>query len=172
MKMPTTTLPSDPAFGQLLDQQLKTYHLPAPVSWWPPAPGWWLLALIASITLFALLWWWRTTARRRAAARLALRELHTLRTRLAMEPPELIPQLSRLLRRFVVARFAREQVAGLTGEDWLAFLDRHGGNGNFTQGIGRCLTLAPYRPQPQVNTIELLALVENWIKNNPGSEHD
>ncbi len=37
---------------------------------------------------------------------------------------ELVRGLSRLLRRFALARFPRTMVAGLTGDAWLGFLDR------------------------------------------------
>ena len=33
--------------------ELRGYHPPDPVSWWPPAPGWWLLALL----ILGLLTW-------------------------------------------------------------------------------------------------------------------
>ena len=32
--------------------QLRDIHLPEPISWWPPAPGWWILA-VASCALLA-----------------------------------------------------------------------------------------------------------------------
>ncbi len=32
--------------------QLRDIHLPDPISWWPPAPGWWVLAVVVLALLF------------------------------------------------------------------------------------------------------------------------
>ena len=58
------------------------------------------------------------------------------------------PESSReVLKRTALATFPRESVAGLTGTDWLAFLDRTGGTRDFTEGPGRALTTLAYDPR-------------------------
>ena len=42
--------PMDPA---TLLEQLAPLREPAPITWWPPAPGWWLLGVL----MMALLLW-------------------------------------------------------------------------------------------------------------------
>ena len=153
-------------------EQLRAYHLPDPVSWWPPAPGWWLLALLVVAGNAIGLWLFMARRRRRAALRAAQRALRILKTEHDADSDDLklIRGLSRLLRRFALARFPRTMVAGLTGEAWLGFLDRHAQDKAFTRGVGRALVEAPYRPQAKLPTNELSALVEQWIGRNPGGE--
>jgi hypothetical protein len=155
-----------PATDPLAD--LRGYHLPEAVSWWPPAPGWWLLALLA---LVLAAWGVHRLAghhRRGAAERAARRELAELRAALARERDAgaYARGLSRLLRRYALARFPRSRVAGLSGEEWLAFLDDQGGEGRFSRGPGRLLVEAPYRPDPELVADELGELVEGWIQRN------
>jgi hypothetical protein len=151
--------------------QLQDYHLPDPVGWWPPAPGWWLLTLVGALSLLwatrLLLHRWR----RGAARRRALRELRDLSQTHAANPDRgaLLQRLSQLLRRFALARFPRDQVAGLSGERWLAFLEDHGRDGGFLDGPGRLLVDAAYRPDPDTAQLpDLLRLVRDWIAANPG----
>ncbi|MGD2083019.1 MAG: DUF4381 domain-containing protein [Chromatiales bacterium] len=147
---------------------LRGYHLPDPVSWWPPAPGWWLVAGLALGVVAALIWWGVRRYRRRAAARAALQELTRLRAALAADDDgaAFARGLSRLLRRFALARFPRREVAGLAGVRWLAFLDAHGGGGRFRDGPGRVLSDAPYKPAERIPDAELALLVEEWIARN------
>jgi len=103
-------------------EALRDIHLPEPMSWWPPAPGWWgVAALLLALGLLAS---WLLRRRRARTSRLALRELARIeadfgagadRTRLAGE-------LSALLRRVALARFERTRVAALHGEAWIACL--------------------------------------------------
>ena len=153
--------------------QLRDWHLPDPIQWWPPAPGWWISA---AVLLAVLLWLagvrWRRHRRRGAAARSALRELAALRetARADGDTRAFVAALSRLLRRFALARFPREQVAGLTGDAWLAFLDATGGGDGFRHGPGRALADLAYQatrdgdlpPNPDA----LADLAETWIRAN------
>ncbi len=94
------------------------------VSWWPPAPGWWL-ALLGLFLLGLLLWQiiryfqrdWRDDARR---------QLKALRKRLGRDPgKEVLLEFSELMRRIAMARYRREDCAGLFGTDWLEWLQDH-----------------------------------------------
>jgi hypothetical protein len=162
---PTAVVP-DPLAG------LRGYHLPDAVAWWPPAPGWWLVAGLLLVLVAGLSWYLLRRRRRRAAARLALEELAGLRKALAegRDIDAFVRGLSRLLRRFALARFARGRVAGLTGERWMAFLDAHGGGGRFRESPGRLLAEAPYRPGMELPGNELADLVESWIRHNQEQE--
>ncbi|HUY02058.1 MAG TPA: DUF4381 domain-containing protein [Rhodocyclaceae bacterium] len=156
--------------------QLRDIHLPAPVSWWPPAPGWWLLA--ATLLLSALgLYGWQRRRRRNRWRRIALGELARLRALQASrqaQPEILLSGLSILLRRAALSCFPREEVASLHGERWLAFLDRSLGAGSTLQaGDGRLLTIAPYRKNAAIDEVSLLALFalgERWLKKLPAGE--
>jgi hypothetical protein len=147
---------------------LRDYHLPEAVSWWPPAPGWWLLLALLLLVGLALAWWTLRLRRCRAAARQAAHELKALRAALTeqRDSAAFIRGLSRLLRRYALAAFPGETAAALTGEDWLAFLDAHGGDGRFRDGPGRQLVEAPYRPAADVAADELADLVRDWIRRN------
>jgi hypothetical protein len=147
---------------------LRGYHLPEPVGWWPPAPGWWLVALLLCGVLAGLVLWGVRRRRRMAAARSARAELAALRQAVDRDGDAhaFACGLSRLLRRFALARFPRRGVAGLTGEQWLSFLDVHGGAGRFSRHPGRLLIEAPYRQATDVPARELAALAEDWIAAN------
>jgi hypothetical protein len=145
---------------------LHGYHLPDPVSWWPPAPGWWLLMLLGLCLLGVLTWWLVRRYRHEAAGRAAQAELLVLRAALTQDGDTavFVRGLSRLLKRLALVRFPRRAVAGLSGEDWLAFLDAEGGAGRFRSGPGRLLLDAPYRPPQDLPVAELASLVEDWIR--------
>jgi hypothetical protein len=126
---------------------LRDLHLPDPVGWWPPAPGWWVLfGLLALGILFVLYRAW-VLWRINAARRIALEELARLDRswRDAPNPVLLATRLSELLRRTMLAYAPRKDVAGLTGQAWLQWLDRGLDEKPFTEGPGRLIRELPYR---------------------------
>jgi hypothetical protein len=125
---------------------LRDYHLPEAISWWPPAPGWWLLAALA-ITGAALVRWRRQRRGCVHASRLASLELARLRARWRADADAtaFLRGLSQLTRRFVLARFPGEPVAGLCGENWLRYLAEKSAEPGFVDGAGRRLADAPYQ---------------------------
>ncbi len=140
---------------------LRPLHTPAPVGWWPPAPGWWLLAVVL-LASAGLAWWYR---RKTALRRVALAELRDLE-RGEPDNARLTAGVNRLLRRVALARFPRTQVAALSGEAWLGFLDRQ--VAGFRSGPGRVLVTAPFAPACRLDRAALLGLVRQWIRHTCG----
>lgn len=140
--------------------QLRDIHLPAPISWWPPAIGWWLLLLLFVVLAIAGYWFYRRH-RRQQWRRQALTELHHLQQQ-NLSPRELITQLSMLLRRVAITCFPREEVASLTGDKWLAFLDQQMKEAAF-HNRGRILITAPYSATVDADLTELITLCHHWI---------
>ncbi len=146
--------------------QLRDIHLPPPVSWWPPAPGWWALTALLLLALGLGLWLLRRRRRNRWRRR-ALAELTQLRT---ADDALLLRGLSVLLRRVAISRFPQAEVAALTGEAWLEFLDLTLGDDDsaFRSGAGRVLIVGPYAAAAEVDAPALLALCERWLRKVPG----
>jgi len=146
---------------------LRDIHLPDPVSFWPPALGWWI-ALLVGIGLIALAVWAFRRFRTPTVLRTAHHELQGLRESYAANQQNhtLTLGLSRLLRRYAMAVYGRERVAGLTGQQWLAFLNEKGLTRQFTEGAGKVLVSVPYGSQESVQGLELIATVERWLKGN------
>jgi hypothetical protein len=146
---------------------LRDIHLPDPISWWPPAPGWWLLLFGVPTLLILLVWLWRFL-RRKTVKKLALAELESIAESDA-DAREKVQQLAILMRRIALSVYPREQVASLVGEQWLAFLDGPLGKNSFSEGAGRLFIEAPYRREVRADLDALLVLCREWIKHLPKS---
>lgn len=141
---------------------LRDLHLPEAIGWWPFAPGWWFLLLLLATGLCWLLLrarrrWQINAARRYAMGELAVLESQYLEHR---SPVRLGQQLSALLRRVMLAYAPRKDVAGLTGERWLRWLDRDLPVPYFHTEGGRSLLELPYRdPQGNFGDVDINALL-------------
>jgi hypothetical protein len=142
---------------------LRDIHIPE-ASWCPPAPGWWVLALLLTAASIFIAYRWYTRHHRRII-NAALQTLHTIEQQYQndKDTPHLAQNLSALLRRIAISRYPRHDIAALTGEAWLLWLDKDLPEPGFSQGPGRILVTAPYQSNPQTDANELLNLCRNWI---------
>ena len=147
---------------------LRDIHLPDPVSWWPLAPGWWaLMVLIVMVVLLIAYCIRRYRNHKISALYLVKQELERIKTdfNINQDKSNLVKELSELIRRLSISIFPREESAGLTGEEWLKFLDQYSDKNEFDNGIGRVLIEAPYQADPEFNSNELLALIASWVES-------
>ncbi|MGR9073189.1 MAG: DUF4381 domain-containing protein [Gammaproteobacteria bacterium] len=141
---------------------IRDIHLPDSIGWWPPAFGWWLLAVLVPLLAYLGYRLYRRLTRKTAVreAREWLRAIQQDRSRCEAEK---LKEISVLLRRTAISIFPRSEVAGLTGKDWLEFLDRACGKTLFARGEGMVLLDGPYKKHCTADIDSLLALCENWL---------
>lgn len=104
---------------------LKDIHLPQDISWFPPAPGWWLI-LFCIIALVVAYYFYRQYRKRRRLRDEALYLLNSIKLDYHQHRNSLrcLNELSALYRRVVLSLYPRHEVAGLSGQDWLDFLNK------------------------------------------------
>ncbi|WP_105103749.1 DUF4381 domain-containing protein [Microbulbifer pacificus] len=153
--IPAETAPTETTLPDLIEQ-LVPPPVPEAVSLWPQTPlAKSLLALLLVLVLFLA---WRAWRHYRANAyrRAALKALAG-----AGDNPA---QIAALLRRTALAVYPREQVAGLTGEDWLAFLNRQYRGNAFKGDVGETLLRGAYRNCPPHPALTRAA--RDWIRHH------
>jgi hypothetical protein len=146
---------------------LKDIHLPAEPSWWPPAPGWWGVALL----MIAIVWLgvklWRSYRIKRQPSDALIEQLEMIN--LSEDPVtnhQSLMRMSALARQYAITRYGRSNIAALTGEKWIQFLDQTTDKPLFSPGAGRLLLDAPYR-QPGDGDIEALKkILITWAKKS------
>jgi len=145
---------------------LKDIHLPEAIGWWPPAIGWWLLAVLIPLLIVALVLCYKRLSRK-TAIKAAKKILAGIKQDSSKDNARKLCELSMLLRRVAISTSPKAGVAGLTGREWLAFLDSSVKGSPFSEGIGACLADAPYRQSaPSDDEIaRLVGLCEDWLKS-------
>ncbi len=150
---------------------LKDIHLPEPISWWPPAPGWWL-ALALILLIFAALFIGRKIYQSRQLRRDINAELERIKQQFQQtkSKAQLARSLSVLLRRANISYYPGSNIAGLTGEHWLDHLDRTNSkqstDASFHSTTGEVLLNAPYLPdnaELDFDAITFIDLCESWL---------
>jgi hypothetical protein len=160
--------------------QLRDIHGLDSAPWWPLAPGWWILLLVSALTLWLI---WRFLPHLRIPAFIGLtwrwdaaRQLRHLRRRIPKQDiKQSAGELSELLRRIAIARFGRDACAGLTGKQWLDWLEQHDPHAFAWREHAALLLDLPYAPpgEASVDSKQLRALIDaaqNWIARDDGKQ--
>ncbi len=145
---------------------LRDLHLPEMIGWWPLAPAWWFLIVLAFAGLAFLLYRSFEKWRRNTSRRVALKELARIQSEYqdGVDEISLAIELSDLLRRTMLAYAPRNEVAGLTGQSWLQWLDQGLDEKPFSEGSGRDVESLPYRcPEGIEDDVDVQGLI-NAVK--------
>lgn len=142
--------------------RLHDVVVPPAVPWWPPTPGWSIVLAALALAVLALLlrafMHWQANRYRREAL--------SLLDNPATKPAE----WSALLKRTALAVWPREEVAHLTGKEWLAFLDRTAGMNAFSGGAGSAIESIAFDPKGGNVSGELKGAVREWIQRHRKEE--
>jgi cbb3-type cytochrome oxidase subunit 3 len=148
-------------------EKLRDIQLPKPISCWPLAPGWYVLALVGLLFFILLIYFIYRKHLQARAKRQALQLLKDYEQyyQAGGEIQVISAQISELLRRVALVYFPREQVASLSGEAWINFLNNTSKQCNFT-ALSDCLLTLPYQEKaPNINLNPLFENARKWIKN-------
>ncbi|WP_110951803.1 DUF4381 domain-containing protein [Pseudomonas bohemica] len=161
----------------LLDQ-LQPMILPAPISLWPPAPGWWLLLALLPVLGYGL-WRARVLLPRRAPDEATELPLDPLRQSALIELAQLpkpydgapagawLQQINGLLKRLCRNDYPYSQSHTLNGRKWLAFLDNRCPAAGLTRWM--ILVEGAYKPECKLDDKAINGLtqsVETWIRKH------
>lgn len=155
------------------DLPLRDIYLPDPISWWPLAPGWWGLLALFIVLILVLFWMFsrnKNRSKNKQLGSIVKQKLAQLKQ--VDDDKVFVEQLSVLLKGVAIERYGAD-VAGLSGDKWLRFLDAHWADNvmrddkqSFRNGAGQILVTAPYQKQVSIDRQALLQLVTEWLLIN------
>ena len=141
---------------------LRDIHLPPPIGFWPMGYGWYLL--IIGLLLFAVLAYQQIRNRRKAykIKLIALTDLEKIEAEYHRNKnvSYTATQLTRLVKRFCLHYYSREQVAPLYGTQWKVFLGE-------PDWIDTLFNLS-YQDSSIIELSGIFSKIKNWIKQFKG----
>lgn len=146
--------------------ELRDIHLPPAIESWPPAFGWWVLAALSLTAIFFALKYLLSLWKKNVYRREAKKYLDQMLSNSEHDQQAFLLNYNSLLKRVALTAYPRDQVAHLTGEAWVAFLDLTGDTHEFTMGPGQILVDGQYAPVSSVDVQHLVRLGQQWIKNH------
>jgi len=137
---------------------LRDIHLPDSVSWWPIAYGWWLIIflVIAAISWLVYKLWQKHQHKQLYRNVSSMFQAINQQYQAEQDSGQLIKQYSQLLRRLMLKRTSRSQVAGLTGKEWIESIHTQCQKPIFDQSTIELLIAGPYQRNIQISDFDKL----------------
>ena len=137
----------------------------------PLEPGWWLIAPahLSAIFLFlgivGCIWLIFRYRKANRLASLAGQELQRISSSYARDDDsdQLALELSKWLKQVSILAFPARQLEGLSGEDWLRFLDESLGHNSFSDGTGKVFGRMIYSKQINLEADQVVQLCAQWL---------
>jgi hypothetical protein len=157
--------------------QLADIHLPEPVGFWPPAPGWWILffLIFAAVVWFARRHYasWKLARARSFAIAELDKQMAALRRQSADSSPEdtaarnlvFVSDVNAVLRRVAMKKFPQENFASLGGAAWISFLRNHGDASLLDDDLARTLSEGRFAREWEVDPERLYKMAHQWISS-------
>jgi hypothetical protein len=158
--------------------QLQPLIPPAPVDWWPLAPGWWLFLLLIPALGWGI-WRLRTVLPVKVRERSSEQALDPVRVAALAELASLpkpydgapagawLQQINGLLKRLCRNHYPHSQSHTLNGRKWLAFLDNRCPAAGLTRWM--ILVEGAYKPECRLDDKAIAGLtqaVDTWIRKH------
>lgn len=145
-------------------QELRDIGPPVEPPWWLLAPGHLLLILLAFASV-GLAWYWLKRKKNKRLLLIARAELDRIGNNYQAngDVRQLSLALSRWLKQVALLAYPERRPEGLTGSDWLAFLDEALDEKHFSEGDGQVFGNAIYRRQVDFDGRNALDLCETWL---------
>jgi hypothetical protein len=154
-------------------EQLADIHLPAAVTYWPPAPGWWLLAaLLLAIVTWAVQTVVRQIKQRKICA-YALGELDKIHLEYNDDNREsedaarlmFVNRFNAVIRRVALWHYPNSGIASLGGVAWVDFIQEKGDSSGMTEEISEAISQGRFKPRCDVDINQLYRFGQQWISS-------
>ena len=149
--------------------KLRDIHLPDPVGWWPPAPGWWLLAILLLGSLGYWLRWLRKQHHNNRYRREALHHLAELQQSLAAHPVEYCHAMLALLRRTAKTAYPEQALESELTPQLLQRLNQQCRRPLFDKTLQQQLKDLPYQADPEnidSLVVSLHTAIKQWLEQH------
>lgn len=146
---------------------------PTAIPMWPPAAGFWILLALLLLWLSAMGLLWLLRYRKNRYRREALVMLQGIEPQLQADNSRAaaLAEVAQLLKRTALTAYPRREVAELSGDEWLAFLDRSGNTTSFSRGAASVIGRISWQPQVAAELSErevgeIAKSVKSWIRSH------